>query len=104
MHIPNSGQIKMKSLDFKNLKLVTKIQIAVLAIAAASTLIACVSLYTTFNVGSQKTKLNESYFIPKHEISELFSNFKSIQYAGMKFAISGFESQSQSNVNFIEER
>ncbi len=55
-------------------------------------------------MGSQKTKLNESYFIPKHEISELFSNFKSIQYAGMKFAISGFESQSQSNVNFIEER
>lgn len=94
----------MKKIDFKNLNLVRKIQLAIFGIAAASTVIACAALFEMYRVGVQKTELNDSYFQPKHEISELFLNFKSIQYAGMKFSIAGFESQAQENIKFIEER
>ncbi|KAF0152309.1 MAG: methyl-accepting chemotaxis protein [Ignavibacteria bacterium] len=94
----------MKKIDFKNFKLIRKIQIAIFGIAAASTIIACVALFEMFRVESQKTELNDSYFKPKQEINELFLNFKSIQYAGMKFAIAGFESQSQNIISFIEEK
>jgi methyl-accepting chemotaxis protein len=95
---------KVKKINLKNLKLVQKIQMAIFGIAAASTLIACTALFEMFRVESQKEELNSSYFQPKHEIKELFLNFKSIQYAGMKFAIAGFETQSQANIKYIEIR
>ncbi|MEW6653429.1 MAG: methyl-accepting chemotaxis protein [Bacteroidota bacterium] len=94
----------MKKIDFKNLKLIRKIQISIFGIAAASTIIASVAIFSMFSVGVQKTELNNSYFKPKQEITELFLNFKSIQYAGIKFSITGFESQTKSNISFIEEK
>ncbi len=94
----------MKKINFKNLKLVQKIQLAVFGIAAASTIIACTALFEMFRVEEQKQELNEAYFNPKNEIKDLILNFKSIQYAGMKFAIVGFEASSQENIKFIEGR
>lgn len=93
----------MKKIDFKNLKLVQKIQAAVFAIAAISTIIAATSLIVTYRVASQKEQLNNSYFNPKNEIQKLTSDFRSIQFTCMKFAISGFESESQNNIKKIEE-
>lgn len=94
----------MKKINLKSLKLVQKIQMAIFGIAAASTIIACTALFEMFRVEYQKEELNDSYFKPKHEIKELFLNFTSIQYAGMKFAIAGFEARSQENIKFIEDR
>jgi len=94
----------VKKINLKNLRLVQKIQMAIFGIAAASTIIACTALFEMFRVEYQKKELNDSYFGPKHEIKELFLNFKSIQYAGMKFAIAGFEASSQANIKYIDER
>lgn len=93
----------MKKIDFKNLKLVQKIQAAFFAIAAISTIIAATSFIITYRVASQKEQLNNSYFNPKNEIQKLTSDFRSIQFTCMKFAISGFESESQNNIKKIEE-
>ncbi|MBI5807949.1 MAG: methyl-accepting chemotaxis protein [Ignavibacteriales bacterium] len=93
----------MKKIDFKNLKLVQKIQAAVFAIAAISTIIAATSLIVTYRVASQKEQLNNSYFNPKNEIQKLTSDFRAIQFTCMKFAIAGFESESQNNIKKIEE-
>lgn len=90
-------------LKFKNIKLVRKIQMAILGIAGISTLIAVVSLVQIINVSGQKTDLNESYFYPKNQIQQLYFNFRSIQYACMKFSITGFESSSKENIKYIEE-
>jgi len=94
----------VKKINFKNLKLVQKIQLAVFGIAAASTIIACTALFEMFRVEEQKQELNEAYFNPKNEIKELILNFKSIQYVGMKFSIDGFEASSQANIKYIEEK
>jgi methyl-accepting chemotaxis protein len=93
----------LKKIDFKNLKLVQKIQAAVFAIAAISTIIAATSLIVTYRVASQKEQLNNSYFNPKNEIKKLTSDFRAIQFTCMKFAIAGFESESQNNIKKIEE-
>ena len=93
----------LKKIDFKNLKLVQKIQAAVFAIAAISTIIAATSLIVTYRVASQKEQLNNSYFNPKNEIQKLTSDFRAIQFTCMKFAIAGFESESQNNIKKIEE-
>jgi len=93
----------LKRIDFKNLKLVQKIQAAVFAIAAISTIIAATSLIVTYRVASQKEQLNNSYFNPKNEIQKLTSDFRAIQFTCMKFAIAGFESESQNNIKKIEE-
>lgn len=93
----------LKRIDFKNLKLVQKIQAAVFAIAAISTIIAATSLIVTYRVASQKEQLNNSYFNPKNEIKKLTSDFRAIQFTCMKFAIAGFESESQNNIKKIEE-
>jgi methyl-accepting chemotaxis protein len=93
----------LKKIDFKNLKLVQKIQAAVFAIAAISTIIAATSLIVTYRVASQKEQLNNSYFNPKNEIQKLTSDFRAIQFTCMKFAIAGFGSESQNNIKKIEE-
>lgn len=89
---------------FKDIKLVRKIQLAVLGIAGVSTIIAIVALAQIIRVKGQKTDLNESYFNPKNQIQQLYLNFRTIQYACMKFSISGFGSSSNENIKFIEER
>lgn len=91
-------------LSFKDIKLVGKIQVAILGIAGVSTIIAIVALVQIITVKGQKTDLNESYFNPKNEIQQLYLNFRTIQYSCMKFSISGFESTTQENIKFIEER
>ncbi len=89
---------------YKDIKLVRKIQLAILGIAGVSTIIAIVALAQIIRVKGQKTDLNESYFNPKNQIQQLYLNFRTIQYACMKFSISGFESSSHENIKFIEER
>lgn len=91
-------------LSFKNIKLVRKIQLAILGIAGVSTIIAVVALIQIIRVKEQKVDLNESYFNPKDQIQKIDLNFRTIQYACMKFSIAGFESSSQENIKFIEER
>ncbi|MBA4406872.1 hypothetical protein C0389_06320 [bacterium] len=91
-------------LSFKNIKLVRKIQLAILGIASVSTIIAVVALIQIIRVKEQKVDLNESYFNPKDQIQKIDLNFRTIQYACMKFSIAGFESSSQENIKFIEER
>lgn len=93
----------MKKIDFKHLKLVQKIQLAVFVIAAVSTIIAATALIVTYRVASQKEELNNSYFNPKNEIQKLSSDFSSIQFSCMKFAIAGFEAESQNNIKKIDE-
>lgn len=89
---------------YKDIKLVRKIQLAILGIAGVSTIIAIVALAQIIRVKGQKTDLNESYFNPKNQIQQLYLNFRTIQYACMKFSISGFESSSHENIKFIEEQ
>jgi methyl-accepting chemotaxis protein len=92
----------LKKFEFKNLRLVRKIQVAVFAIAAVSTIIAVTALITTYQVSFKKERLNHSYFKPLNEIQKLTSNFRSIQFICMKFSISGFEGESQNNIKNIE--
>ncbi|MCL6100834.1 MAG: MCP four helix bundle domain-containing protein, partial [Bacteroidetes bacterium] len=94
----------MFNIKFKDIKLVRKIQISILVIASVSTVIAAIALVQMFQVEKQKTELNDVYFKPKQEIYKLYYNFRSIQYACMKFAISGFESSSQENIKFIQSK
>lgn len=89
-------------LRFKDIKLVRKIQAAIVGIACVSTIIAVVALSQIIRVDTQKTDLNESYFNPKNQIQQLYLNFRSIQYACMKFSIAGFESSLQENIKYIE--
>ena len=91
-------------LSFKDIKLVRKIQVAILGIAGVSTIIAIVALAQIIRIKGQKADLNESYFNPKNQIQQLYLNFRTIQYACLKFSISGFESTSQENIKFIDER
>jgi len=92
----------VKKINLKNLKLVQKIQVSIFVIAVVSTIIALSSLIEMFRVQDQKDDLLNSYFQPKHEINEMFSNFRAIQYTCMKFAIPGFESASAENIKSIE--
>lgn len=92
----------MSKFSFRHLKLLQKIQISILGLAIVSTIIAVSSLISAISVGSKKESLNNNYFAPKNEISKLFTNFRSIQYACMKFSISGFESAAQENIKYIE--
>ncbi len=92
----------MLNIRFKDIKLVRKIQISILVIASVSTVIATIALIQMFRVEDQKRELNEVYFQPKQEIYKLYYNFRSIQYACMKFAISGFESSSQENIKYVQ--
>ena len=94
----------MFKIKFKDIKLVRKIQVSILVIAGVSTIIAAIALVQMFQVEKQKTELNDVYFKPKQEIYKLYYNFRSIQYACMKFAISGFESSSQENIKFIQSK
>lgn len=94
----------MFKIKFKDIKLVRKIQVSILIIASVSTVIAAIALVQMFQVEKQKTELNDVYFKPKQEIYKLYYNFRSIQYACMKFAISGFESSSQENIKFIQSK
>ncbi len=91
-------------LKFKDIKLVRKIQVAIIGIACVSTVIAVVALFQIINVNAQKTDLNESYFNPKNQIQQIYFNFRSIQYACMKFTITGFASSSGENIKYIEEQ
>lgn len=92
----------MLNLNFKNLKLVRKIQVAVLGISVVSTIIAVAALIAMFKVNDLRNDLNTSYFEPKNEIQKIQSNFRSIQFTCMKFAVGGFESSSQENIKTIE--
>jgi methyl-accepting chemotaxis protein len=94
----------MKKFDLKNLRLVQKIQAAIIGMAFVSTIIAGTALVEMFRVSGQKDQLNAQYFEPKHKIQELFLNFESIQYTCMKFAIPGFESVAQENIKLIESK
>ncbi len=94
----------MFKIKFKDIKLVRKIQVSILVIAGVSTIIAAIALVQMFQVEKQKTELNDVYFKPKQEIYKLYYHFRSIQYACMKFAISGFESSSQENIKFIQSK
>ncbi len=94
----------MKKFDLKNMKLVQKIQSAILGMAFVSTIIAGTALFEMFRVSEQKNQLNAEYFEPKQKIQELFLNFENIQYTCMKFAIPGFEAMAQDNIKLIDSK
>ena len=91
----------MSKLNFKNVKLVRKIQISFLLIAVVSTVIAVSSYFQMNSTESQKSALFKDFLTPEHKIYLMYNQFKDIKFVLSKVASPSFASDIDKNIKFI---
>lgn len=75
---------------FKNMKILRKIQIGFLAIAAVSAAIAINDVFQMGKFEKAKDNLFSEYVGPRNNISDLYAKFQKIQFLMMKLSMPGF--------------
>ena len=88
---------------FKNMKILRKIQIGFLAIAAVSAAIAINDVFQMGKFETAKDNLFREYVRPRNDISDLYAKFQKIQFLMMKLSMPGFADSFNSDIQQFQQ-
>jgi methyl-accepting chemotaxis protein len=91
----------MLKLNFKNVKLVRKIQASILLIALVSTVIAVSSFVEMGSTEDKKSVLFKDLLQPENKIYQMYNEFKEIKFVLSKIASPSFADAIDKNIQFI---
>ncbi|MBK7632397.1 MAG: methyl-accepting chemotaxis protein [Ignavibacteriales bacterium] len=89
-------------LNLKNFSFKTKIQIAFFVIAAISTVMVVNDLYHFFQFSRINETLNKKIIVSREHLTDVQSEFQSLQFYLLKFSIPGFENEFDKNFEAVD--
>ena len=90
-------------INFKNLKFVRKIQGSLTIIGFFSTVVVVVGILGVLRVSTQKDAIFSEYVEPQKQISDIYSNFQSVQFKMLQLSMAEFADRFSENMaNYSE--
>jgi methyl-accepting chemotaxis protein len=85
-------------INFKNLKFVRKIQGSLTIIGLFSTVVVVVGILGVLRVSTQKDAIFSEYVEPQKQISDIYSNFQSVQFKMLQLSMAEFADKFNENM------